>query len=160
MSRYDTMDALRIDRMLFLMAFERDVDYEHSWQEAYLDLVSGSVEWLFEEDENAELFGISATDNEAQRNRISGNSNKFLLIPGLSHHDHHDILRSFLASNWTDDDRQRKIAQDAYTGSIGRWKKTIANPDVIRAYQQFRDKKIAKLAEEFLIDNDLKVTWR
>ena len=103
------MDALRIDRMLFLMAFERDVDYEHSWQEAYLDLVSGSVEWLFEEDENAELFGISATDNEAQRNRISGDSNKFLLIPGLSHHDHHDILRSFLASNWTDDDRQQKL---------------------------------------------------
>ena len=154
------MNALRIDRMLFLMAFERDVDYEDSPQEAYLDLVSGSVEWLFEEDENAELLGISATDNEAQRNRISGGPDQFLLIPGLSHHDHHDILRSFLVSNWTDDDGQRGIAQDAYTGSIGRWKKTVTNPDVIRAYQQFRDKKIGELAEEFLVQNDVKVEWR
>jgi len=153
------MNALRIDRMLFLMAFERDVDYEESPQETYLDLVSGSVEWLFEEDENAELLGISARDNEAQRNRISGAPDQFLLIPGLSHHDHHDILRSFLASSWTDDDRQRNIAQDAYTGSIGRWKR-MANPDVIRAYQQFRDKKIAELAEEFLVQNDVKFEWR
>ena len=59
------MNALRIDRILFLMAFERDVDYEDSPQETYLDLASGGVEWLFEEDENAELLGISATDNEA-----------------------------------------------------------------------------------------------
>jgi hypothetical protein len=154
------MNALRIDRMLFLMAFERDVDYEDFPQEAYLDIVSGGVEWLFEEDESAELLGASATDNEAQRTRISGNPDQFLLIPGLSHHDHHDILRSFLASNWTDDDRQRNIAQDAYTGSIGRWKKIVTDPDVIQAYQQFHDKKVAKLAEEFLVQNDVKVEWR
>ena len=158
--RHDAMNALRIDRILFLMAFERDVDYEDSPQETYLDLASGSVEWLFEEDENAELFGISATDNEAQRNRIGGDPDRFLLIPGLSHHDHHDVLRLFLASNWTDDDRRRRIAQDAYTGSIGRWKKAVADPDVIRAYQQFRGEKIVELAKDFLLQNNVEVEWR
>lgn len=154
------MRALRIDRMLFLMAFECDVDYEDFPQETYLDLVSGSVEWLFEEDESAELFGISVTENTTIRDRVSGNPDRFLLIPGLSHSDHHSILKSFLASNWTDDQRQRNIAQDAYTGSIGRWKKTVADPDVIRAYQQFRDGKIAELAEAFLLENGVKVEWR
>lgn len=158
--RYDTVKALRIDQMLFLMAFERDVDYEYPPQQAYLDLVSGSVEWLFEEDEDAELSGISATDNAASRTRISDNPDQFLLIPGLSHDDHHGILRSFLASSWTDDDRQRDLAYEAYRGSIGRWKRAVANPDVIRAYQEFRDSKIAELAEEFLVKNNVKVEWR
>ena len=154
------MNALRIDMALFLMAFERDVDYEDPPQEAYLDLVSGSIEWLFEEDENAELLGISAAENKTQRNRVDGDPDRFLLIPGLSHDDHHNILRLFLASSWTDDDRQRNIVQNTYTGSIGGWKKTVADPDVIRAYQQFRDEKIAELAEEFLLQNDVKVEWR
>jgi len=36
----------------------------------------------------------------------------------------------------------------------------VADPDVIRAYQQFRDKKVAELAEEFLVQNDVKAEWR
>ena len=109
---------------------------------------------------NAELLGISTTDNEAQRNRIRGDPDRFLLIPGLSHTDHHDVLRLFLASNWTDDDRRRKIAQDAYTGSIGRWKKAVADSDIVRAYQQFRDAKIAELAKDFLLENNVEFEWR
>jgi hypothetical protein len=154
------MNALRIDKTLFMMAFERDVDYENPPQEAYLDLVSGGIEWLFEEDENAELLGISTAENKSQRDRISGDPDRFLLIPGLSHSDHHDILRSFLASNWTGDDRQRDIAQNAYTGSIGGWKKTVADLGVIRAYQQFRDEMIAELAEAFLRQNGVKAEWQ
>ena len=143
-----------------MMAFERDVDYEDPPQKAYLDLLSGSIKWLFEEDENAELFGIGATENKTQRERISGDPDRFLLIPGLSHNDHHDILRSFLASNWTDDERQRVIAQDAYTGSIGRWKEAVADQRVIWAYQQFREGMIAKLATAFLLQNGVTVEWQ
>ena len=154
------MKALRIDMALFLMAFERDVDYEDPPQAAYLDLVSGSIEWLFEEDEDAELLGISAAENKTRRNRVSGDPDRFLLIPGLSHNDHHNILSLFLASSWTDDDRQQSIAQNAYTGSIGGWKKTMADQDVIRAYHQFRDQKIPELAEAFLLQNDVMVEWR
>jgi hypothetical protein len=154
------MTTLRIDKMLFIMAFERDVDYEDPPQEAYLDLVSGGIEWLIEEEINTELFGINAAENKAQRDCINGNLDRFLLIPGLSHDDHHDILRSFLASNWTNDNRQRVTAQNAYTGSIGRWKKTVADPIIIRAFQQFRDRKIVELAEEFLAQNKVKVEWR
>ena len=158
--RYDSMNVLCLDKTLFMMAFERDVDYEDPPQETYLDLVSGSIEWFFEEDENAELLGISAEENKTQRDRISGDPDRFLLIPGLSHSDHHDILRSFLASNWTGDDRQRSIAQNAYTGSIGGWKKTVADLGVIGAYQKLRDEMIAELAEAFLLQNGVKFEWQ
>ena len=107
-------------------------------------------------------LGVSAHGkyNDYKRDRVSGDPDRFLLIPGLSHDDHHDILRSFLASNWTDDDRQQVTAQNAYTGSIGRWKKTVADPNIIRAFQQFRDRKIVELAEEFLAQNKVKVEWQ
>ena len=104
------------------MAFDRDVDYENPAQFAYLDIVSGSVVWFFEEDEDVEMYGLDTEENAAQRNRIGCDPGRFLLIPGLSHGEHHDILKSFLASRWTDDDRRRTFAQNAYTGSIGRWK--------------------------------------
>jgi hypothetical protein len=63
---------------------------------------------------------------------------------GLSHGEHHDILKSFLASSWTDDDRQRTDAKNAYTGSIGRWKKIITERDTMHAYYRFRDRSYDK----------------
>jgi len=152
--------ALSIDMTLFLMAFDRDVDYENPAQLAYLDLVSGSVIWFFEEDEDAEMYGLDTEENAAERSRIGYDPGRFLLIPGLSHGEHHDILKSFLASGWTDDDRQRSFAQNAYTGSIGRWKKTITDQDTIHAYYRFRDQRIAELAESFLLENGVKVEWQ
>ena len=55
---------------LFLMAFDRDVDYENPAQLTYLDLLSGSVIWFLEEDEDAEMYGLDTEENAAQRNRI------------------------------------------------------------------------------------------
>lgn len=154
------MNGLSIDITLFLMAFGRDADYENPAQLAYLDLVSGSVIWFFEEDEDAEMYGLDTEENAAQRNRIGCDPGRFLLIPGLSHGELHDILKSFLASDWTDDDRQRTFAQNSYTGSIGRWKKTITDQDIMHAYYRFRDQKIAELAELFLLENGVKAEWQ
>jgi Uncharacterised protein family (UPF0158) len=152
--------ALSIDVTLFLMAFDRDVDYEDPAQSTYLDLVSGSIIWIFEEDEDAEMYGLDTEENAAQRNRIGCDPGRFLLIPGLPHGENHDILKSFLASDWTDDDRQRAFAQNAYTGSIGRWKKTITDQNTIHAYYRFRDQRIAELAESFLMENGVKAEWQ
>jgi hypothetical protein len=159
-NRNETVKALSIDMTLFLMAFDRDADYENPAQLAYLDLVSGIIIWFFEDDEDAVMYGLGTEENAAQRNRIGCDTGRFLLIPGLSHGEHHDILKSFLASSWTDDDRQRTVTQNAYTGSIGRWKKTITDHDTMRAYYRFRDQRIAELAESFLLENSVKAEWQ
>ena len=154
------MRKLKIDQGFFVMAFERDVDYEvYSPQSAYLDLVTADVEWHYEEDDDAAMAGLGAAENRTQRERIEAEPNRFLLIPGLSHGEHHDILRGFLTSGWTDDEDLRDVAREAYFGSIGGWKKAIEDEGVIRAYYAFRDRKMIELAQEFLLDNGVKVDW-
>ena len=149
-----------IDQLFFMMAFERDIDYEdHFSQSTYLDLVTGDIVWLYEEDDDAEMDGLSAAENRTQRERIEAEPNCFLLIPGQSHGEHHDVLRAFLASDWTDNEGLRGVAQEAYFGSIGGWKKAVQNEDVIRAYYRFRDQRMVELAKEFLLVNGVKVDW-
>ncbi len=154
------MRKLRIDQAIFVMAFERDVDYEdHFSLEAHLDLQTGEVEWLYEADDDATMDGLSAAENRAQREHIEVEPERFLLIPGLDHGDHHDILRAFLASDWTDNEALRETAREAYFGSIGGWKESINDRDVIEAYYRFRDQQMVELAEEFLLDHGVEADW-
>ncbi len=154
------MRKLSIDQGLFVMAFECDADYDVECSlNAYLDLDTGTVEWVYDEDEDAEMYGFCAADNRTQRERVETEPDHFLLIPGLSHSEHHEILQEFLTSDWIDDQDLMETARAAYFGSIGGWKKTIKNEDVVRAYYQFRDQKMGELAEEFLLDNGVTVDW-
>ncbi len=99
------MRKLSIDQGLFVMAFECDADYDVEWSlNAYLDLDTGTVEWVYDEDEDAEMYGLGAADNRTQRERVETEPDRFLLIPGLSHSEHHEILQEFLASDWIDDE--------------------------------------------------------
>lgn len=155
------MRKLMIDQGLFNAAFERDVDYdEQDSLNAYLDLETGAVEWVYEEDHDAEMYGLDPEDNRTQKQRMEADPDRFLLIPGLSHGEHHVILQEFLASDWIEDQDLRETARAAYFGSIGGWKKAINNEDVIRSYYQFRDEKIIELAVEFLLENGIKVEWK
>lgn len=155
------MRELNIDQTLFLMAFERDVDYDEQYSlNAYLDLETGGVEWVYDEDHDAEMYGLTAKDNRTQRERIEAEAGRFLLIPGLSHGEHHEILQEFLASDWIDDQDLMEAARAAYFGSIGGWKNTINNEEVIRAYYQFRDEKMVELAEAFVLENGIKIQWK
>ena len=53
------MRELTIDQELFNTAFERDVDYdEQDSLNAYLDLETGGVEWVYDEDHDAEMYGL------------------------------------------------------------------------------------------------------
>ena len=55
------MRKLSIDQAIFVMAFERDVDYEdHFSLEAHLDLVIGEVEWPYEADDDATMDRLSS----------------------------------------------------------------------------------------------------
>jgi len=155
------MRSLQINQILFIDAFERDIDFEDIYPYAnFLDTETGEVVWLFEEDEDAQnIAGIKQEENDAVRKRIEASPGKYLEIPGLSHSEHHDILREFLYSDWTDDSELMTKAQQAYSGSIGRWKKAIDRRDAEHAYYEFRERKIMEMADEFLHEHHIDPLW-
>lgn len=143
------------------MAFERDVDNEPYPENAYLDLASGDIEWVYENDDDAYMIsGLSAEENRANRERFEMEPNSFMLIPGRDHSEHHKILLDFLFSEWTDDENLWQAAHDAYSGSIGRWKKAINDRNVIHAYDRFKDQRMLELAEEFLREQGVEFRWK
>ena len=156
------MRSVQINQLMFIDAFERDVDFHNEYpQSAYLDLETGEVIWVFEEDEDAEwATGIEPGETDDVRARIDGSPERYLEIPGRGHGEHHDILREFLNSDWTEDKELKSRAQQAYSGSIGRWKETIDSRDVVHAYYDFRDREIMEKAEEFLHEQDIDPIWR
>ncbi len=154
------MSSFKLDQAIFLMAFERDVDYQSGpFEEAYLDLVTGDLAWIYEEDDDAEFHGLCPDENRAMRERIEAEPKRFLLVPGLDHGEHHDILKAFLRSDWTDDEAKHRMARNAYAGSIGGWKKTVRDETVIHAYYRFRDLRIIEMADEFLSSHGVNVDW-
>jgi hypothetical protein len=156
------MRKIPVDESIFIHAFERDVDFhDHVPQSTYLDLETGEVLWIYEDDDEAEFeAGIEPEENAALREQIDTSPERYLLVPGRDHGEHHDILREFLQSHWTDDEELRLRAGDAYAGSIGRWMEAVDDQEVINAYFGFRDRKIKELAEEFFEDHGLKPVWR
>ena len=156
------MQSVEINQIMFIDAFERDVDFHVEYpQSYYLDLQTGEVIWVFEDDEDAEMAaGMEPNENAAVRARIDASPGKYLQIPGLDHGEHHDILREFLNSHWTDDEELKTRAQQAYSGSIGRWKQAIDRRDVEHAYYEFRDRKIMEMAEEFLHEHHIDPLWK
>ena len=156
------MRKLSIDETLFLQAFEQDVDFNYIdvYQLTCLDLETGEVISVFEDDAEAEMTaGIEPKDNAALREQIEASPERYVEIPGRDHGEHHDILREFLSSPWTDDQELRKQAQDAYSGSIGGWREAVENLDVVHAYYAFRERKIKALAEEFLLEHGVEPVW-
>ena len=78
------MRKLKIDQGLFLAAFERDLDYDERISlNAYLDLETGDIEWVYDEDHDAEMDGLIHADNRTLRESIEAAPHRFLLIPGL-----------------------------------------------------------------------------
>ena len=94
------MRKVIVDKIMFIEAFERDeVFSDLSSQSAYLDLETGEVLWVFDDDDDAEMYaGIDPKENVALRKQIDAHSERYLQIPGRDHGEHHDILRDFLYS--------------------------------------------------------------
>lgn len=93
------------------------------------------------------------------REHISASPDLYVKIPGLNHGDHHNILREFLASEWTDDEAAKCKAQAAYFGSIGGWKKTV-DRSAIDEFNDFRDQQTRRMAEEFLFQHGIEPQWK
>jgi len=154
------MRKISIEAFMLMDAFERDVDFEQYSQSAYLDLEAGKVVWLFDEDDDAELWaGIPAHENNALRKLIEAGPERYLEIRGRDHGEHHDILREFLNSNWTDDEALWKKAHDAYSGSIGGWKEEVDDQGAVNSYYEFRERRIKELAEAFLNEHGIQPIW-
>ena len=153
---------LPIDEVAFLEAFGRDVDFHDNYpQSVYLDLQRGDLLWLYDDDEDAySEAGISPEDNAADRQRVANSPARYLEILGLDHGEHHEILKEFLDSDWTDDDDERLKVREAYGGSIGRWKQTVGDEGVVYAYYYFRDRAIKGMAEQFLHERGVEPEWK
>ena len=155
------MRKVSVDESMFIEAFQRDVDFEQYPLSNYLDLETGEIIWVFNEDEDADLWaGIDPDENASFRNKTEANHERYLEIPGRTHGEHHEILRDFLDSNWADNENLLQQAQNAYSGSIGGWTEEVDNQDAVHAYYDFRDQQIKKMAERFLHENNIHPIWR
>ncbi len=154
---------LVIDRSMFEMAMETDRDFPIGDAEGipYLDSETGEIHWVYEDDEDAEsIVNIPAEENRMKREAIEAASDRYLKVPGVDHGEHHEILRAFLRSSWTDDDEAWQRVYDAYRGSIGRWKDAVDDRDVIHAYYRFREQKMLEMGVEFLRENGIEPEWK
>jgi len=155
------MRKIPIEESMFMDAFERDVDFEQYSQAACLELEGGKVVWIFDEDDDADVWaGIPAPENAALRKLVEAGPERYLEIPGRDHAEHHDILREFLNSNWTDGEVLWAKAHDAYSGSIGGWKEEVDDQGAVNSYYEFRERRIKELAEAFLNEHGMHSVWR
>jgi hypothetical protein len=147
----------RIDRKRFLLAFNRDARYHDRFpQTVYLDRETGDVLWVYQNDEEAEAEGMRAGQNDEHRERVEANPARYLEIPGRSHNCHHEILRDFLDSDWTDDPHEKALAKDVYDWSIGGWLTAVENEHAVKAYFEYKEATLRQMAQQFLRDNQIR----
>ena len=152
---------LVIDFEEFTMAFGRDVDYHDAFpQTTHLDRQTGGIDWVYEDDEDAEGEGIPPEDNRDARKGIQADPKRYLELPGLTHGEHHEILKEFLGSDSTTGDEEDGPEVPAYFGSIGGWLQSVEDEGTKDAYYNFRDQKVQQLAEEFLRQHGIDPAWK
>ena len=151
---------LPIDRTLFELAFERDVDFAEYEECMVIDRETGEIILYYEDDDDAyTAAGLDPEENRAVRERVEAAPERYLEVPGLQHGEHHDILRAFLRSGWTDDEDLWGRTYELYDGSIGRWIKAVGDQPILQSYYRFRDRRIAELAEDFLRGQGIEPNW-
>lgn len=144
----------RIDRKRFLLAFNRDARFHDRFpQTVYLDRETGNVLWVYRNDEEAEAEGMRAGQNDEHRALVEAEPERYLEIPGRSHDCHHQILRDFLESEWTADEREKALAKGVYDRSIGGWLSAVENEHAVKAYFEYKEAALRAMAQQFLRDN-------
>jgi len=153
---------LPIDECLFLMAYGRDVDFHDAYpQSVQLDLETGDLLWLYDDDEHAQMeAGMPPEENAARRQLVATSPDRYLRIPGLGHGDHHVILQEFVDTTWTDDEVAQRRARQAYFGSIGGWIQAVDDDKAIQAYYEFREQEIESKAQQFLHEHGIEAQWK
>lgn len=152
--------TLKIDRTQFDMAIGRDTEYHEPFnQKPYLDLTTGDILWIFDDEDSARLYGYSAEENKARREEVESKPDKLAEIPGLRHGEHHDILISFINSEWTDDVSLREKVLSCYQGSIGRWKEEVGQLDgsetILDKWSEYQERVIENEISDFFKKYDV-----
>lgn len=147
----------RIDRKRFLHAFIRDTRFhDHVPRRVYLDRLTGDVLWVYQNDADAEAEGMRAGLNDEHRGQLESEPERFLEIPGSTHDQHHQILRDFLQSDWTEDEHEKALAREVYAESIGGWIRSVENEHAVKAYFEYKEARLREMAQQFLRDNHIK----
>ena len=150
-----------IDRTHFMMAYGRDIDFHDAYpRRTSLARHTGDLVWVYDHDNDAVAEGVPAQDNRDGRERVAAEPGRYLQVPGLDHGEHHEVLRKFLKSEWTDDPSLRERAEDAYFRSIAGWKKEVGDADTVAAYNDDRETETLSRAEEFLRQNGIDPQWK
>ena len=140
------MRRLRVDLDILELSMSTRSSQFLEEREPYLDLVTGVVVDAVEEDGDLQEGEISLDEAEADPDR-------FQPIPVLESADDNEMLRAFLASDWTEDEELRDAAAAAYAGSVGRWRRSITgNRQILHAWNDFEAKTIHQRAIEFLAE--------
>ena len=155
-----------IDRDLFYYAFAMDRDYHNPYDmSSFLNLENGMIVFVYDSDDNAYMDGSDPLENKKLKKQIDSDRNKYLEIPQLAHGEYHEMLLSFLSSDWTQDSHLRRIASNAYSGSIGGWLDELYEnyksyvDEIVEKWQLYLRDEIEKRIEKFLKDNGVIYEW-
>ncbi len=102
---------------------------------------------------------FSRPGGDRMRKRVEDDPDRYLEIRSLNHGHHHEILKEFLDSKWTEDEELRQKAKESYFGSFGGWIPAVDNNETVHSYFNFRDRKIESMTEEFLHENGIEPEW-
>ncbi len=150
---------LQINDGILRSEFMRDRDFDEPQYESFVDRDTGDILRVCDDDGDAKgYWGVPAKRNRDLRKLVKSDPKRFIGIPVPDHTWHHDTLREFLASNWTDGEKKRSDAAARYHGSIGGWLE-IADDDARDAYLAYREKTMERAMETFLSDNGIEPEW-
>jgi hypothetical protein len=156
------MKNLAVDYGQFFAAFGRDLDREVPEQTTYLDLNTGWVVFVYNDDEGGVAeYGIQPDENRRMKALVRQDPGRYLEIPGMSHGEHHNILEEFLDSDWSADEHARNAAADAYARrrSFGDFKRRTS-PETVQAFNAHRSDTMETEAVSFLRKHGVDVRWR
>ena len=142
---------LRLELEVYETLIAKDPAYEVIHTKNYVDLETGKIIILYEDDLLAEAdAGIEPAENQEKKNLVSSNSKRFLKLPEISHGEQHQILHGFIYSNWTDDKELKEKALFQYDNSFGRWMKAIElDLDILNAWYDYKRNYIEKYTLNF-----------
>ena len=153
----DGMKKLKIDQMLFLMAFGQDEDYQYDEEWTYY-LNNQTGELLFIDKKQLDNDTANGRQNRENKDIVNKNPGDFLEIPGKSHGECHEMLQDFIGSEWTRDESKLDRAAESYDNSIGRWMNRV-DEETKHAFDDYKCDSLTKEAEEFLKENGIEVGW-
>lgn len=128
----------------FFRSFVRDPGQDGEECTEYLDVETRDMVYVYEDDSV-----VGADNNRAARELVASDPSRFVEVPGIGGHEFgHQALRSFLDSDWTEDESLKTSTKESYDGSIRRWRERVGD-DIYHIFQQYEIDYAIPMAREF-----------